>query len=94
MITNFKIFENKRSIWSHISNTYEDEEAHDIYIDGFVGNEEEGEVLATIDILTGEVTYNDERAKTDNYAQEMIKEVIDDIIPIRRIEIEEEKYNL
>jgi hypothetical protein len=24
----------------------------------------------------------------------MIREVIDDIIPIRRIEIEEEKYNL
>ena len=54
MITNFKIFE-KRSIWSHISNTYEDEEAHDIYIDGFIGNKDEGEVLATGDILTGEV---------------------------------------
>jgi hypothetical protein len=93
MITKFKIFE-KRSIWSHISNTYEDEEAHDIYIDGFVGYQEEGEVLATVDILTGEVNYHDERAKTDEYAQEMIREVIEDIIPERRIEIEAEKYNL
>ena len=35
---------------------------------------EEGKVIAKIDLVTGEVTYNDDRAKTDVYAQELIQE--------------------
>ena len=38
-------------------------------------------VIATVDINTGEVTYNDDRAKTDAYAQEIIQELLDDYFP-------------
>ena len=35
---------------------------------------EEGKVIAKIDLVSGELTYNDERAKTNGYAQEIILE--------------------
>ena len=40
---------------------------------------EEGSVIAKIDLTTYEVEYLDERAKRDPYAQEMIRETISDL---------------
>ena len=91
MITQFKMFER---IWNDISTDFEDQEV--IYIDAYRTNNsnEEGKTIATIDIKTGEVEYRDERAEYDDYAQEEIKYVIDNVLPKRRLEISTEKYNL
>lgn len=64
------------NIWSEIRNDYEQEGF--IYIDAWTSeNEDEGgKVIAKVDAMTKEVHYNDKRAITDKYAQEMIKEVI------------------
>jgi len=95
MITKFKIFESNESIWSEITSNFEDEDDHVIYIDAYKTHTSEiARVIATINIKTGEVTYKDKRAKTDSYAQEVIQEVIADILPERRRDIEIEKYNL
>ena len=40
---------------------------------------EEGSVIAKIDLATYKVEYLDERAKRDPYAQEMIRETISDL---------------
>lgn len=95
MITKFKLYESNESIWSEITSNFEDEDEHIIYIDAYkTPTSEVARVIATINIETGEVIYKDKRAKTDNYAQEVIQEVIADILPERKKEIEIEKYNL
>jgi len=69
----------EESIWSNIETNHEDEEEGLIYVDGYVGDEEEGRVLARINRSTGVILYNDVRARSDAYAQRMIQEVLDEI---------------
>jgi hypothetical protein len=63
----------KSNIWSEIRSNFEDEGI--IHIDAWVSpdDDEEGKVIATINKATGKVSYRDERARTDVYAQETIK---------------------
>jgi hypothetical protein len=67
------------SIWSEIRNDFEDD--FQLHIDAWTtpDDNEEGKVIAKINTITKEVTYLDERAKTDQYAQTMIKEAICDL---------------
>lgn len=80
--------------WIQIDNEYEED--GEIYIDAWLTEDENenGHTIAKIDILTDEVTYYDQRAKTDTYAQEMIKDAIDNIDPETKIELRAKKYNL
>jgi len=69
------------SKWREIRNDYCDEEESKVYIDAWKtsnGNEE-GKVIAKVDYKTKEIEYLNEAAKTDEYAQEVIKEVLDGI---------------
>ena len=63
----------KENIWSEIRDDFEDEGY--IHIDAWIsGNDnEEGKVIAKVRISDNDVTYLDERAKTDKYAQEVIQ---------------------
>lgn len=67
--------------WKEIRNDYVNEEDNAIYIDAWRTSNvnEEGKVIAKIDCDTKEVTYLDERARTDAYAQEIIQETIDSL---------------
>lgn len=82
------------SIWTEIESVYEDDEFN-IYIDAWKHNsndDDSGSVIATINIITGEVTYKDERAKGDSLAQEVINDVLNSLPEIReerKDEIEE-----
>jgi hypothetical protein len=60
-------------IWAEIKNDFEDD--GEIYIDAWKTEDdnEDGRVIAKVK-ANGDVEYIDERAKTDMYAQEMIKE--------------------
>jgi len=82
------------NVWNHIDNQYEEE--YKIYIDAWHtdDDDEDGHSIATIDIATDKVTYYDDRAKTDKYAQEMIKDAIDNIDPDIKIEAQANKYNI
>ena len=64
------------NIWSEIRSNFEDESI--VYIDAWItpDDNEEGTVIAKVNVLTGNVQYIDDRAKTDAYAQEIIKEVL------------------
>lgn len=64
----------KENIWSEIRSDFEDEGY--IHIDAWkTGNDnEDGKVIAKVRISDNKVTYLDERAKTDKYAQEVINE--------------------
>lgn len=70
------------SKYSEIKNDFYDENEHKVYIDAwFTGDDnEEGNVIAKVDIRTNEVEYLDDDAKTDPYAQEIIKDTIDNAI--------------
>lgn len=68
-------------LWSEIRNDFEDEgvtfiDAWETDSDGEVGT-----VIAKVYSTPGEsqVQYLDERARTDDYAQEVIRETLDDI---------------
>ena len=91
MITKFKIFETN-SIWCDVESDFDDDEF--IYIDGYTTNNDTGKVIAKINIMTGDVIYINKKAKTDSYAQEVIKNEIDYKIPYRRLEINTQKFNL
>ena len=67
------------SIWSEIRNNYCNDDTKEVYIDAFLTDYslEEGTVIAKISLETMKVEYLDEDAKTDSYAQEIIKETID-----------------
>lgn len=69
------------SKWSEIRNDFVCEDSHKIYIDAWTtdNDSEEGTVIARIDIDTGSIEYFDEDAKTDDYAQEVIKETINEL---------------
>lgn len=63
-----------KPIWSQINSDHEDDDK--IFIDAWLSDDdnENGVVIAKVDINTNEVIYFDERAKTDKYAQEVITE--------------------
>lgn len=65
-----------KNIWSEIRNDFEDD--GQVHIDAWItsDDDEQGKVIAKISIETGEVTYLDERARTDKNAQEAINEAI------------------
>lgn len=69
------------SKWTEIRNNFCDEEEGKVYIDAWktCNENEEGKVIAKVDYKTKEVDYLDDAAKTDGYAQEVIKEVLDSI---------------
>lgn len=64
------------SIWGEIRNDFEDGDI--VYIDAFLtaDDNEEGKVIAKVNVRTKEVEYLDDRARTDSYAQEMINEYL------------------
>lgn len=81
------------SKWKEIRNDFlEETESMDMdsyyHIDAWLTEDEneEGKIIAKVNCGTKEVTYLDEDAKTDSYAQEMINEVIQQLIK------EEEMY--
>ena len=69
-----------KNIWSEIKTGYTDDETGITTVDAWItGNDDEdGKVIATIDDK-GNVTYIDERAKSDAYAQEEIQAAIQKI---------------
>jgi len=64
------------SIWGEIRNDCEDGDT--VYIDAWLtaDDNEEGKVIARVNVRTKEVEYLDDRARTDSYAQEMIQEYL------------------
>ena len=64
--------------WMEIRNDFVCEDSHKIYIDAWLTEDdsEEGVVIARIDMDTKNIEYFDEDAKTDEYAQDVIKETI------------------
>ena len=66
------------SKWAEVRNDFIDEFEGKCYIDAWETDDhnEEGRVIAKIDINTKTVEYLDEDAETDKYAQEVIAEAI------------------
>ena len=66
------------SKWAEIRNDFVCEDSHKIYIDAWNtdNDNEEGTVIARIDMNTKNIEYFDDDAKVDAYAQEIIKETI------------------
>lgn len=66
------------SIWSEIRNDFIDNGI--VHIDAWISadDNEEGKVIAKINIDTKIIQYIDDRAKTDCYAQEIINEIINE----------------
>jgi len=65
------------SIWGEIRNDFIDDD--DIaHIDAWLTDDdnEEGKVIAKVNVRTKEVQYLDQRARDDSYAQEMIQELL------------------
>lgn len=64
----------RKNYWCEVRNNYADEE-NTVYIDAWktANEDEEGEVIAKVD-QNGKVEYLNELAKTDQIAQEIIKE--------------------
>lgn len=69
------------SKWAEIRNDFVCEDSQKIYIDAWITDDdnEEGVVIARIDIGTKRIEYFDEDAKMDDYAQEIIKETLDEL---------------
>ena len=69
------------SKWTEIRNTFHNELDDYIYIDAWktICDNEEGEVIAKINCKTKVVEYLNDDAKTDSYAQEVIKETLNSI---------------
>lgn len=66
------------SKWSEIRINFFDEEEKQWSVDAWETDDdnEEGSAIAKIDLYTGTVEYLDADAKTDEYAQEEIKEML------------------
>lgn len=69
------------SKWAEIRNDFVCEDSHNIYIDAWLTDDdnEEGTVIARIIADTKEIEYFDDDARTDDYAQEVIREAIENI---------------
>lgn len=65
-----------KSNWKEIKCNFVDEEEAFIKAWKTSKDNEKGKVIAKINLLTQEVEYLDEKAKTDPYAQEIINKVI------------------
>lgn len=67
------------SKWSEIRNTHSDDEY--VYIDAWETDDdnEEGKVIALINIKTKEVGYAVNSARYDDYAQEIINETLSNL---------------
>ena len=67
------------SKWAEIRSDYYDEEEELQYIDAWLTDDdnEEGTVIAKVNIAAKEVEYLDPDARYDEYAQEVINEVLD-----------------
>lgn len=70
----FEVENQTDRIWAEIHDDFEDEGF--IHIDAWTTADdmEDGKVIAKINVLTKEVIYIDERAKTDGFAQEVIND--------------------
>ena len=68
------------SKWSEIRCDFFDEEEEKYFVDAWETDDdnEEGTVIAKLDLADGTVEYLDEDAKTDEYAQEVIKEMLEE----------------
>ena len=68
------------SKWSEIRCDFFDEEEEKYFMDAWEtdGDNEEGTVIAKLDLANKTVEYLDEDAKTDEYAQEVIKEMLEE----------------
>ena len=68
------------SKWSDIRCDFFDEEEEKYFVDAWRTDDdnEEGTVIAKLDLADGTVEYLDEDAKTDEYAQEVIKEMLEE----------------
>ena len=64
------------NIWTEIRNDFKD--GNIVHIDGYItpDDNEEGIVIAKVNVRTKVIEYLDDRAKTDSYAQEMIQECL------------------
>ena len=69
------------SKWAEIRNDFVCEDSRKIYIDAWITEDdnEEGIVIARINIGTKNIEYFDDDAKTDEYAQEIINETLKEI---------------
>ena len=72
--------ENIMSKWSEIRCDFFDEEEEKYFVDAWETDDdnEEGTVIAKLDLADGTVEYLDENAKTDEYAQAVIKEMLEE----------------
>lgn len=70
-----------KSIWKEIRNHHVDEMEEKVYIDAYrtADPDEEGKVIAKVDLKAAEVEYLDERAKTDELAQEFVRETVKNV---------------
>ena len=68
------------SKWSESRCDVFDEEEEKYFVDAWKTDDgnEEGTVIAKLDLAAGSVEYLDEDAKTDEYAQEIIKEMLEE----------------
>lgn len=67
------------SKWRDIRCDFFDEDEEKYMVDAWKtdNDSEEGTVIAKLDLADGTVEYIDEDAKTDEYAQEVIKEMLE-----------------
>ena len=67
------------SKYSEVRSDFFDEEEQKQYVDAWLTDDdnEEGESIAKIDLATGQVEYLDPDARYDEYAQEVIREVVE-----------------
>ncbi len=68
-------------MWREIRRNFYNEEEGKVYIDAWETDRdgEEGKVIAKIDVKTKNIEYLNQGAMTDAYAQEIIKQVMEDI---------------
>lgn len=68
------------SKWREIRCDFFNEEEEKYYVDAWRTDDdnEEGTVIAKLDLADGTVEYLDEDAKTDEYAQAVIKEMLEE----------------
>ena len=75
-------------IWKEVKCVHFDEEEQKWFVDAWMTADdwEEGKVIAKVDLKCN-VEYNDERAKTDTYAQKIISDTRFDILAARVYEM-------
>lgn len=68
------------SKWTEIRCNFFDEEEGKYFVDAWktANDNEEGAVIAKVDLAKRTVEYLDEDAKTDKYAQEIINEMLEE----------------